>query len=161
MCRYYVIQSLYYSCQIEHVAIKFLGQFYFYVICFSFLKYFIIKKNWYAYNDREFNKNYLFKIKFTIKFSLSLSLSLSLNIYIYIYIYFNWLSHPIIFNLSFIQKHQSFSPSLVIVKNFRRLGKLQSQNFGPYKIFMMQMVELQTKRVVIEHVTIMLSRSLC
>ena len=100
--------SLYYSCQIERVAIMFQGQFYFYVICFSFLKYFNIKKNWYAYNDREFNKNYLFlmilfNIKFTIKFSLSLSLSLSLALSKYIYIYiFNWLSHPIVFNIFFI-----------------------------------------------------------
>ena len=129
--------SLYYSCQIERVAIMFQGQFYFYVICFSFLKYFNIKKNWYAYNDREFNKNYLFlmilfNIKFTIKFSLSLSLSLSLYIYIYIYIY-NWLGHPIIFNISFVQQASPVSPSPIIVQNLQRLGKLQSQNFGLYK----------------------------
>ena len=46
-----LFESLYYLCQIEHAAIKFLGQFY--VICFFFLKYFIIKRNGYAYYGRE------------------------------------------------------------------------------------------------------------
>ena len=54
----------------------------------------------------------LFKIKFTIKFSLSLYLSLSLSLSLYIYIYniiffFNWLRHPIIFNISFVHEQVS------------------------------------------------------
>ena len=107
----------------------------------------ILKKNWYAYNNREFNKNYLFlmilfNIKFTIKFSLSLSLSLSLSQYKYIYIYiyiffFNWLRHPIIFNIFHSTSVNHFHQVLSLFKTSKDLESC-SLRIMDYIIFMMQ-----------------------